>query len=114
MQPGETMRLDLGVVAEGTYGMLCTIAGHAAAGMTGMLHVGGASSATGAASEAPTTTMDFAAMDAEMEAVAKAFPAKTAGHGGDPLAPEVLPDGTKEFDLTAEIVDWEVEPGQAW
>jgi FtsP/CotA-like multicopper oxidase with cupredoxin domain len=117
VQPGEAMRLDLGVVAEGTYGMLCTIAGHAAAGMTGMLHVGGASSGTGAAGEAPTTTVDFAAMDAEMEAVAKAFPAKTAGHGGDPLAPVVLPDGTKEFDLTAEVVDWEVEPGrvvEAW
>ena len=31
--------------------------------------------------------------------------------------PTVLPDGTKQFDLTAEIVDWEVEPGktvQAW
>jgi len=117
VQPGEAMRLDLGVVAEGTYGMLCTIAGHAAAGMTGMLHVGGAASGTGAAGEAPTTTVDFAAMDAEMEAVAKAFPAKTAGHGGDPLAPVVLPDGTKEFDLTAEVVDWEVEPGrvvEAW
>ena len=117
VQPGETMRLDLGVLAEGTYGMLCTIAGHAAAGMTGMLHVGGASATTGAASAAPTTTMDFAAMDAAMEAVAKAFPAKTAGHGGDPLAPVVLPDGTKEFDLTAEIVDWEVAPGRvvkAW
>jgi FtsP/CotA-like multicopper oxidase with cupredoxin domain len=52
-----------------------------------------------------------------MEAVAKSFPAKTAGHGGDPLAPLVLADGTKEFDLTAEIVKWEVEPGKlvdAW
>ena len=29
----------------------------------------------------------------------------------------MLPDGTKQFDLTAKIVDWEVEPGKtvkAW
>src|SRR5262245_36235014 len=38
--PGETVRLDLGTLTEGTYEMLCTIAGHAAGGMTGMLHVG--------------------------------------------------------------------------
>jgi FtsP/CotA-like multicopper oxidase with cupredoxin domain len=52
-----------------------------------------------------------------MAAVAKQFPAKTKGHGGDILAPKVLPDGTKEFDLTAEVVDWEVSPGKtvkAW
>ncbi len=33
------------------------------------------------------------------------------------LEPKVLADGTKEFDLTAQIVDWEVEPGKtvkAW
>src|SRR4029078_1935172 len=33
------------------------------------------------------------------------------------MPPKVLPDGTKEFDLTAQVVDWEVEPGktvQAW
>ena len=49
--------------------------------------------------------------------MAKAFPAQTSGHGGDDLVPTVLPDGTKQFDLTAEIVDWEVSPGKtvkAW
>ena len=33
------------------------------------------------------------------------------------LAPKVLSDGTKEFDLTAKIGKWEVEPGRivdAW
>jgi FtsP/CotA-like multicopper oxidase with cupredoxin domain len=115
VQPGATVRLDLGTVKDGTYNMLCTIAGHAAAGMTGMLHVGGAAGAGAAAG--PTTTMDAAAMDAQMTAVAKTFPAKTAGHGGEDLAPVVQPDGTKQFDLTAEIVDWEVSPGKtvkAW
>jgi FtsP/CotA-like multicopper oxidase with cupredoxin domain len=56
-------------------------------------------------------------MDAEMAARTKAFPAKTAGLGGQLLPPTVLADGTKQFDLTAKIVDWEVEPGKtvkAW
>jgi FtsP/CotA-like multicopper oxidase with cupredoxin domain len=56
-------------------------------------------------------------MDAMMEEVAAAFPAETAGHGGEALEPTVLPDGTKQFELTASIVDWEVEPGKlvkAW
>src|SRR6478672_3983412 len=37
--------------------------------------------------------------------------------GGTPLEPKILADGTKEFDLVAKIVDWEVEPGKvvkAW
>ena len=43
--------------------------------------------------------------------------ANTKGVGAQPLAPTVLADGTKEFDLTAAITDWEVSPGnvvQAW
>jgi plastocyanin len=117
--PGGSLTMELGDMAEGTYDMLCTVAGHAAAGMSGMLHVGGAtgSAGGGSAQAAPATTMDAAAMDAQMAEVAKAFPAKTAGHGGDLLAPVMLPDGTKEFDLTAKVVDWEVSPGKlvkAW
>ena len=37
-----------------------------------------------------------------------AFPAETEGLGNQPLEPTVLPDGTKHFELTASIVDWEV------
>ena len=46
-----------------------------------------------------------------------AFPAETEGRGNQPLTPEVLADGTKRFELTASVVDWEVRPGeivQAW
>ena len=56
-------------------------------------------------------------MDAMMADVAAQFPAKTAGHGGDRMEPKVLADGTKEFDLEAKIVKWEVSPGKlvdAW
>jgi FtsP/CotA-like multicopper oxidase with cupredoxin domain len=45
------------------------------------------------------------------------FPAETEGEGGAVLEPTVLPDGTKQFDLTTDIVEWEVEPGkfvEAW
>jgi len=37
-----------------------------------------------------------------------AFPAETEGLGNQPLAPDVLPDGTKRFELTAAVIDWEV------
>lgn len=60
---------------------------------------------------------DPTAMDAAMKASIAAFPAKTAGLGAQPLQPTILADGTKRFDLSAEIVPWEVSPGktvQAW
>jgi len=54
----------------------------------------------------------------EMEAAkVKSFPAKTAGAGNQVLVPKLLPDGTKEFELTARVVQWEVAPGdrhEAW
>ena len=43
--------------------------------------------------------------------------ANTEGLGGEDLKPEIAADGAKVFNLTAEIVDWEVSPGeivQAW
>ena len=45
------------------------------------------------------------------------FPEETEGEGNLPLEPEVLSDGTKRFELTAEVIEWEVEPGkfvEAW
>jgi FtsP/CotA-like multicopper oxidase with cupredoxin domain len=71
----------------------------------------------GASGSHGTGPIDFAAMDAAMRARTEAFPAKTKGVGGRPLAPHVLPDGTKEFHLVTRIVKWEVEPGKfvdAW
>jgi FtsP/CotA-like multicopper oxidase with cupredoxin domain len=117
--PGQSKELSLSGLADGTYTMICRIAGHAAAGMTGSLMVGGTAGtgAGDAGASATSTTMSWQDMDAAMAAVAKQFPAKTAGHGGDEMAPKVLADGTKEFDVTSEIVKWEVAPGKlvdAW
>jgi len=56
------------------------------------------------------------AMDKMHEAAMKAFPAKTAKHGNQPLAPRIE-KGVKVFDLVARKVQWETEPGkfaEAW
>ncbi len=56
------------------------------------------------------------AMDAMHEKGIKAFPAKTKGKGNQLMAPRVE-KGVKIFDLTASVVQWEVEPDrivEAW
>jgi FtsP/CotA-like multicopper oxidase with cupredoxin domain len=55
-------------------------------------------------------------MDKMHEAGIKAFPAKTAGKGNQPMPPRIE-KGVKVFELTAEKIQWEVAPGQkveAW
>ena len=55
-------------------------------------------------------------MDAMHEAGVKAFPAKTAGLGGQPLAFTMEGD-VKVFDLVCQVVQWEFMPGktvEAW
>ena len=50
------------------------------------------------------------------EKVMKAFPARTEGKGNQLLKPR-LEKGVKVFDLTASVVQWELEPGrksEAW
>jgi FtsP/CotA-like multicopper oxidase with cupredoxin domain len=92
--------------------MYCAIAGHREAGMVGIALVG---AATGSGDH--SQTMTWQEMDAVMRDVALQFPAKTEGLGGQRLEPTILPDGTKQFDVTAKIVQWEVEPGkfvEAW
>jgi FtsP/CotA-like multicopper oxidase with cupredoxin domain len=51
------------------------------------------------------------AMDAMHEKGIKAFPAKTAVHGNQILAPR-LENGVKVFELTAREIQWETEPGK--
>jgi uncharacterized cupredoxin-like copper-binding protein len=117
IEAGKSATLDVSSLPVGEYTIICAVPGHEGAGMTGMLHVVEAGGADVAASTTPTTAMSFEAMDEAMAARTKAFPAKTAGVGAVDLAPKVLADGTKEFDLTASEFDWEVEPGKvvkAW
>ena len=121
---GESAALDVSSLDPGEYEVFCNIAGHADAGMKGSLVVaeGGEAAAgdqgsggghVGAGGE----SVDWTAMDDQMLASVKKFPAETEGRGNEVLEPEILPDGTKRFELTAEIVEWEVEPGkfvEAW
>lgn len=88
---------------------------------TGADQMGGAAGANDGSAASPSDgasqPVDAAAMDAAMAARDKSFPAPTKGVGGQLLAPTVLADGTKQFELTAAVTPWEIEPGkvvQAW
>jgi FtsP/CotA-like multicopper oxidase with cupredoxin domain len=119
LYPGESQTLTLKNVAKGNLNYSCLVPGHADSGMKGMIMVDSAAAASGADAAAATpTTMSNAQMDQEMKDRALRFVNEAKGtFGGTPLEPKILADGTKEFDLVAKIVDWEVEPGKvvkAW
>lgn len=70
---------------------------------------------------APGQKMDADSMDKKMKAVTDKFLelATKKGNVEDTkwMEPKILDDGTKEFDLTASVFDWEVSPGKtvkAW
>jgi FtsP/CotA-like multicopper oxidase with cupredoxin domain/plastocyanin len=122
LKPGESAPIDLGGLKTGHYDILCSIPGHESAGMKGMLMIGGTTTAAGAAEagSAGGTSAELRATnksdDAEMKKAVDTYVgqlengANTKGVGNQPLAPTVLPDGTKEFRVSARVVDWEVEP----
>jgi FtsP/CotA-like multicopper oxidase with cupredoxin domain len=121
---GATTTLETDALEAGSYPVLCTIAGHEPAGMTATVTVtddavpagGHDAASTDAGHGAAAGGGDHAAMTPEEmarlhdEGVA-AFPAETEGRGNQPLEPEVLADGTKVFELTADEVEWETKPG---
>ena len=118
---GESSELDLSSLEPGSYEILCLIPGHADSGMTGSLTVtpgDAAPSAAPADHSGGHAEMDYQKMTDDMLATMAAFPAETEGTGNQPLEPtEVKADGTKVFDLTMELGEWEVEPGkvvEAW
>jgi uncharacterized cupredoxin-like copper-binding protein len=90
---------------------ICSVPGHREAGMEGAVSVGPAPSDSG---HADLTAEEMRDIDA---AVTARFPEATAVHGGQILEPEVLADGTKVYELTASIIQWEIEAGEfveAW
>jgi uncharacterized cupredoxin-like copper-binding protein len=113
IDPDGTAKLTVDL-DEGDYEVICQVPGHADGGMKAQLMVGGeaasSSGSSGAAGGgmAGMSAKDMAAHDAERTA---SFPAKTKGKGGIPLEPEILADGTKRFELTADEIEWETEPG---
>jgi plastocyanin len=127
---GKSATLDVSGLKAGTYEVTCTIAGHAAAGMKATLVVGGSGSSGSSGSSTMAmgagTEPDYAAMDKAMvdgtAAYLDAFTkygtgVPTEGRGNQLLEPVANADGIKQIDLTASIIDWEVEPGKvvkAW
>jgi manganese oxidase len=119
IEPGDSKTVTVKNVTAGELQFICTIPAHADSGMKGMFMVTEGAAANGATDAATdTTVMSYQQMDAAMQERALRFVNEPKGtFGGTPLAPKILADGTKEFDLTAKIVDWEVEPGKvvkAW
>jgi manganese oxidase len=107
-----TLRVDL---APGRYTVVCEVPGHAATGMTGEFEVvdaQGVDAAPGHEGHGDAEEMTWEEHDALMRERTLAFPAETEGLGGIELEPEILADGTMLWELTASIIDWEVEPGR--
>jgi plastocyanin len=95
---------------------ICSVPGHADAGMQGTVTVGGGHGSHDA-SAAPAESMTAQEMLEHDAARTRAFPAETAGKGNAILEPTILADGTKEWELTASVFEWETEPGvfvEAW
>jgi plastocyanin len=105
-------------LSPGTYEVYCTIAGHEGSGMLNELVIteDGEAPAAGEGGEGDGE-LTPAQMDQAMVDSMLAFPAATEGKGNAPLEYELMPDGTKQFELTAAVTPWEVSPGQiveAW
>jgi uncharacterized cupredoxin-like copper-binding protein len=131
---GASETLDLSSLDPGEYQVICAIPGHADAGMTGTLTIsddGQAGAASGlSTSGAPEGAAaggthaahqvgaeDYQRMSEAMDATIADYPAETEGTGNQVLEPIVRAGGIKEFELTAEVTPWEVEPGtrvDAW
>ncbi len=121
LMAGGSETLDLGVLAPGTYRLICEIAGHEASGMSTDLVITDGDTgdvvADGGTDHSNHDEMTAEQMDRLMIESMLAFPTETEGRGNELLEYEVLPDGTKQFELTAAVTPWEVAPGEwvdAW
>jgi plastocyanin len=102
---------EVTIPAEGME-FICSVPGHADGGMKGQVMV-----ATAGESGAPAPSPDGGERTAEemrdIDAARTAqFPAETEGRGNVILEPEIQPDGTLQWELTASVIEWETEPGK--
>lgn len=120
LQSGESATLTVPALAPGDYKIYCTVAGHEDVGMVGALSVSedaeaAAAGSTGATGATGHTTTPHAGMTVQEmleghRAGVEAFPATTEGQGNEPLEP-TIENGWKVFELTAQEMRWETEPG---
>lgn len=112
--PGETATLYVPSLEPGEYKVICEVAGHAGGGMTATLVASDdAAPSDGGHSGHGMSGMSAREMVKVDAAVTKSYPAETKGLGGQKLEPEIV-DGVKVFELTADEVRWEVEPGKTF
>ena len=123
---GESETLDLSALAPGDYTIICAIPGHSDAGMTGTLTIGAGGDAAASGGSAPSggehaghqmTPEQMAEMSQAMDESVASYPVATEGTGNPTLEPAIGADGVKQFELTAAVTPWEVEPGvtvDAW
>lgn len=112
---GERMVVEFTPDEAGEFEFICEVPGHAQAGMVGTFTVS-AAGASADATPAAEEPFDNDEMDRMHEAGVLAFPAATEGIGGQPLD-YTLDGDVKVFNLTCEVIEWEVEPGkfyEAW
>ena len=103
-------------IPAGGLDFICSVPGHADGGMEGRVTVEGGHGSHDA-SASPAGSMTAQEMLEHDAARTAQFPAETAGKGNVVLEPTILADGTKEWELTASVFDWETEPGlvvEAW
>ncbi len=101
-------------LAPGTYELYCNIPGHEASGMVNELEiVAGDIYEPAELSTDPHAGITNEELDEIMIESMLAFPAATETQGNQILEPvEILADGTKRFELVAEVIPWEVAPGE--
>ena len=112
LKPGEMANLEVKGLEVGDFEYLCEVAGHEAAGMTGLISVVEVGAAMDMATGSMSSTMSWQQMDKMMEDVAMKFPAKTIGTGNTELTYTMSDDGYKVFSLVAKVIPWEVETGK--
>jgi manganese oxidase len=94
-------------IPEGGLSFICSVPGHADGGMTGEVVVGDGGHGGHDSGEARTPE-EWRDIDAARTAM---FPAETEGRGNQVLEPEILDDGTLQWEITASVIEWETEPG---
>jgi FtsP/CotA-like multicopper oxidase with cupredoxin domain/plastocyanin len=97
-------------IPDGGMTFICSVPGHADGGMAGEVMVAGAG-ASGEPAASPPASLSAEEMRDTDAAVTSQFPAETEGRGNQVLEPEVQPDGTLQWELTASVIQWETEPG---